>query len=679
VPHFSYCCVLFWVVRLRLGAHTVETVKKPTPSIIYKSIIATLVFALIAVTGFYVQNNTGNTHTSFVAITIDPETGNIQAQTIEVNPTQNIEEIIEQYRARPDVIAAGINYPRGIQLYSRSEPVSLPQPVVSNSTPHLAQDFPNFEDFDFDFNFEDFEFPTFENMPSLEDFPEMGSPNPVGSDHDWTQYHTNDEHIEAQWGYIRLGGKRLHSELGSAGNITVAVIDTGVDASHPDLGGRVISGWDSINSNGDGRTDPNGHGTHVAGILGATVNNIGIAGMASNVRIMPIRVLGADGYGDDAHLAMGIIYAAENGANIINMSVGGAEPSTLLSDAIAFAQSRNVLLIASAGNDNILGNQPSYPAAYSGVLAVGATDSFDKRSFFSNTGGYLELAAPGSTIFSTWPGGNYVYSSGTSMSAPFVSGAAALVAAQTGLRGSALRSRLTSNALDLGTPGRDSSFGFGLVDALSATGRTGMHPEPMGVTFGKLPGFEFETPNMPSFEDIEFPSAPVPEVPVPSRPDLPDGWGLPEPIEFPTWQDFPEWDPDIQPPSNAPAPTPPDVPSTTPPQNPSNPPSNLPQLPSDPPSDPSSRPVLERRTLTLAVSHSIDTSHTTIEGVLSGDRLVSRYQPVVLTLPNGTSKTSRTDGNGKVTFRVPNLPGQYVLYSNGTSIVKPFKATVTVP
>jgi len=347
----------------------------------------------------------------------------------------------------------------------------------------------------------------------------------------------NDPLLGSQWGWRRLGGPSLRT-VGDGGTLVVAVLDTGVDAAHPDLAGRVLAGWDSMNPAGDGRRDPNGHGTHVAGIIAAGVDNAeGIAGVAPGVRILPVRVLDASGNGDDDELALGIIWAVDHGADILNLSIGGAVPSALLEGAIDYALDAGVLVVVAAGNAGASGNVPSYPAAYPQVLAVGATDSADRRAIFSNTGSYLDIAAPGSWIVSTWPGGRYQTSSGTSMAAPFVSAAAALVQARTGLRGRALGVRLVADAVDLGTPGRDDEFGAGLVNPLALIGAV-PEPIPVGERSPVIPGMPLlpalpalpEMPALPALPALpamtpsvpRLPTRPVPEAPRPPDRRAPD-------------------------------------------------------------------------------------------------------------------------------------------------------------
>jgi hypothetical protein len=242
-------------------------------------------------------------------------------------------------------------------------------------------------------------------------------------------------------------------------NVTVAVIDTGVDWSHPDLSSRIWinpgencsgcrndgidndhngfvddwHGWDFAN-NDNNPTDDHGHGTHVAGTIGAAGNNaVGVAGINWNVRIMPVKFLNSQGSGTDAGAVSAVLYAAQNGADVMNNSWADDVYSQALADAITVADQHNSLFVAAAGNNGTDNDSsPTYPASYDlpNVVAVAATDNTDNRAFFSNTGRRsVDLGAPGVDIYSTWPGGNYQYLSGTSMATPHVAGAAALAKA----------------------------------------------------------------------------------------------------------------------------------------------------------------------------------------------------------------------------------------------------------
>jgi len=341
----------------------------------------------------------------------------------------------------------------------------------------------------------------------------------------------SDPEVGNQWGYSRLGGEFLNAHTQGKG-VVVAVLDTGVDASHPELEGRVLEGWDSMNPQGKGTRDPNGHGTHVAGIIAATSNNgVGVAGIAPQVSILPVRVLDSTGNGDDDELALGIIWAADQGADVLNISIGGAVPSDLLEGALDYALEKGAVVVVASGNDAMVSNKPSYPGAYQQVLTVGATDSMDKRAAFSNTGSYVDISAPGSWIRSTWPGGRYQWSSGTSMATPFVAASAALLISAGKGSGAEVASLLKSSAYDLGPAGRDDQFGEGLVNPLRALGLPEVAPPqsttpfvpsllPPGVTLPGLP--EMKRPELPGLPEMKKPELPgLPEMKKPELPSLP--------------------------------------------------------------------------------------------------------------------------------------------------------------
>ncbi len=241
--------------------------------------------------------------------------------------------------------------------------------------------------------------------------------------------------------------------------VVVAVIDTGVDQSHPDLAANTWvnagencagcrtdhvdndgngyvddwRGWDFVGGDNN-PADDHGHGTHVAGTIGAVGNNgAGIVGVNWNVRLMGLKFLGSDGSGTTADAVSAILYAAANGADVLNNSWAGGDFSQSLLEAIEFADARDALFVAAAGNDGMDNDAvPTYPASYEvpNVLAVAASDNGDRHAFFSNFGKRsVDVSAPGVDIYSTWPGGSYQYASGTSMAAPHVAGVAALVEA----------------------------------------------------------------------------------------------------------------------------------------------------------------------------------------------------------------------------------------------------------
>jgi subtilisin family serine protease len=273
-----------------------------------------------------------------------------------------------------------------------------------------------------------------------------------------------------QWGLDALGAAAAWTVTRGAG-ITVAVVDTGV-APVPDLAGRMLAGWNVITSN-DVAADDNGHGTHVAGTIAEVEGNgLAEAGIAPEASILPVKVLGADGSGSDADVAAGIVWAADHGARIVNLSLGGPDSSTVLSDAVVYARGKGVLIVAAAGND---GGSVGDPARLPGVLAVGAVDSALVRAPFSAGGRALDLVAPGVGIVQQTLDGAGGYAdrsfSGTSMASPHVAGVAALVlAAGRATTSTGVARLLARTALDLGVAGKDAAYGAGLVRADAALG-----------------------------------------------------------------------------------------------------------------------------------------------------------------------------------------------------------------
>ena len=280
----------------------------------------------------------------------------------------------------------------------------------------------------------------------------------------------NDPLRPQQWALDQTSFERAWSATRGTG-VTVAVIDTGVDAAHEDLGAVVLGGIDYIEPARDGRYDPDGHGTHVAGIIAARVDNgRGIAGAAPGVHILPVRVLDANGSGSSSNVAAGIIWAVDHGARVISMSLGGG-PSPGMQIAMQYALSKNVVVLAAAGNSGDSGNAPVYPAAYPEAIAVGAFDERLGRASFSNTGSYVDISAPGNNILSTWSSSSnsYAVASGTSMATPYASAEVALIIAENpSLSAAAVTLILEGTARDAGSPGVDAAFGHGLIDPASA-------------------------------------------------------------------------------------------------------------------------------------------------------------------------------------------------------------------
>ncbi|HCC78613.1 MAG: hypothetical protein A2X25_09865 [Chloroflexi bacterium GWB2_49_20] len=274
----------------------------------------------------------------------------------------------------------------------------------------------------------------------------------VPSDPDW----------ESQYGLPAIHAPQGWDLSTGSSAVTIAIVDTGVDLSHSDLAGKIVPGFDFVN-NDNIPQDDRGHGTHVAGIAAATSNNnIGIAGVSWGARIMPVKVLDASGSGSYVNVSKGIIWAADKGAQVINLSLGGPMPSSMLEEAVNYAYDKGVTLVAAAGNSG--SNSVLYPARYPHVIAVAATDGSNNHAAFSNFGPEVDVSAPGVGIYSTTLGNTYAYLSGTSASAPFVSGLAAI------LRGmpsepspDEITTELETTAADLGVVGRDDYYGFGLI------------------------------------------------------------------------------------------------------------------------------------------------------------------------------------------------------------------------
>jgi thermitase len=254
--------------------------------------------------------------------------------------------------------------------------------------------------------------------------------------------------------------------------IMIAVVDTGLNLNHPEFSGRVVAGYDFINNDAD-PMDDNGHGTHTAGIVAAGSNNgIGMVGVCPQCSIMPVKVFNQNNAGTWSSVAKGVLYAVDQGARVINLSLGAAVSSQTLEEAIAYATAHDVLVVAAAGNMGT--DRKFYPAALDGVLAVSATDAQDSHWSLSNYGDYIDVAAPGYAIFSTYHDLNnyyqgYNYMSGTSMAAPFVAGLAGLLLSQEVERTPAdITKLITSTADKMGTSIDDAYFGHGRINVARA-------------------------------------------------------------------------------------------------------------------------------------------------------------------------------------------------------------------
>jgi|GEM_PF-526180 len=285
-------------------------------------------------------------------------------------------------------------------------------------------------------------------------------------------YTPSDPGYSKQWHLKKINAPKAWDTTKGSGQITVAVVDNGVQVNHPDLAGKIVSPYNVVTG---ARSVPAGeHGTHVAGIIAASINKKGVIGVAPNVKIMPINVFQGDG-ATSYDVAYGIVYAADHGANVINLSLGAYAATGYEAAAVQYAASKGVVLVAAAGNDDTY--LPSYPAAFEPVIAVSATDSTDFITDFSNYGDYIDLAAPGVNIYSTVPRSSYGSLHGTSMAAPIVSGTAALVLSKNPLltRGE-VESILRKSTVDLGARGWDVFYGYGRIDAYKALKNT---PSPL--------------------------------------------------------------------------------------------------------------------------------------------------------------------------------------------------------
>jgi len=298
--------------------------------------------------------------------------------------------------------------------------------------------------------------------------------------------------IDQTWGVKRIGCEPVHagtftgnngtSVLGD--NVKVAVVDTGIDYTHPQLSGIYKGGFDFVNNDND-PMDDNYHGTHCAGTVAAKRDNVGVVGVAPNIDLYGVKVLDSAGSGSYSAIIAGLEWCVDNQIQVVSMSLGSAGyPGSQTEAAFASANAAGVVIVTSAGNDgttNTSADNVGYPARFDSCIAVASTTDSDARSGFSSTGSTVEIAAPGSDILSTIPmvyaGSNYgnppfALLSGTSMACPHVAGVAALVIsagitdANSDLRiNDEVRSLLQLTAEDLGATGRDVSFGFGLVDA----------------------------------------------------------------------------------------------------------------------------------------------------------------------------------------------------------------------
>jgi thermitase len=277
----------------------------------------------------------------------------------------------------------------------------------------------------------------------------------------------NDSFFTSQWGLTKVGAPQAWDVTTGSPSINIAILDTGVDVDHPDLANKIVDNRNFTTSNTT--DDIYGHGTHVAGIAAANTNNgIGVAGLGYSCSIINVKVLGDDGMGYWSWIAQGIIWAADNGAKVINLSLGDSSNSSTVEDAINYAWNNGVVVVAAAGNDG--NSNPFYPAYYPNCIAVAATDANDAKTSWSNYGDWVDVGAPGDNILSTWGHKYYGSMSGTSMASPHVAGLAALLFATVsdtngdGKLNDEVRSRIEATCDDIGVIG----IGHGRINAARA-------------------------------------------------------------------------------------------------------------------------------------------------------------------------------------------------------------------
>ena len=276
------------------------------------------------------------------------------------------------------------------------------------------------------------------------------------------------------WGIDRIDAELVWPTGNTANPVKIGIIDTGISKDHPDLKANIKGGINTINSR-RGWNDDNGHGSHVAGIVGALNNAAGVVGAAPDVDLYAIKVLGANGSGYLSDVIEGIQWAAANEMQVVNMSLGTSQDVQSLHDAVISAYNAGLVVVTAAGNS---GGSVIFPAAYPEVIAVSATDSNNQIASWSSRGPEIDLAAPGVSIYSTYKGTGYKTLSGTSMASPHVAGSAALVlntligvydANANGKWDPAeVQKKLQDKSVDAGSAGFDTLYGWGLINAFGA-------------------------------------------------------------------------------------------------------------------------------------------------------------------------------------------------------------------
>jgi len=270
-------------------------------------------------------------------------------------------------------------------------------------------------------------------------------------------------YASGQWHHTKISSPAGWDITTGSDGVSIAIIDSGADPSHPDLSAKLLPGYNYLD-NTTNTADVRGHGTAVAGCAAALSNNaIGVAGVAWNNPVMPVVVLNSSGIAYYSNIAKGITYAADHGARVINISIAGSSMSSTLQNAVDYAWNKGVVVIAAAANKST--STPYYPAACNNVVAVSATTSSDTLASFSNYGSWIDISAPGASIKTTLRGGSYGTGNGTSFASPIAAGLAALIlSVNPALTNAEVVAIMTGNADDLGSPGFDISYGYGRIN-----------------------------------------------------------------------------------------------------------------------------------------------------------------------------------------------------------------------
>ena len=287
----------------------------------------------------------------------------------------------------------------------------------------------------------------------------------------------NDPQFANQWHLPRILAPEAWDTTQGGPAAVIAILDSGIDATHPDFAGKLVPGYNTYSGNTT-TTDQYGHGTEVAGVAGAlTNNNLGVASVAGAAPIMPVRVTDSKGRATSASLASGITWATDHGARVVNLSFNGVAGNVTISTAAQYAVNHGTLVVAASGNCACVDPTPENPY----ILSVSATDEADAVAYFSSTGPFVDLSAPGSNIFTTERFGLYGSASGTSLASPIVAGVAGLMfAANPALTPALVTELLETTAVNGG--GYNQSFGWGRVDALAAVGAAAGYTPPPDTT-----------------------------------------------------------------------------------------------------------------------------------------------------------------------------------------------------